>query len=313
MTKIAVIFKLERLNTHNGPGYRTVIYFKGCPLTCQWCHNPEGMQTKKEVWLFPAKCIECGTCIQYCPNGALSFIHESLSLDRSKCNGCYTCVNVCPAKAIEKIGEDYTVDELFDKIKMDKVYFETSDGGLTVTGGEPGHYWEFVSELFQKCRKEEIQTAFDTSGSISEKALEAIIPNSDIVFLDIKILDPETSLKYTGLNPGKMKETLQWIKKYRQNHELPKLHIRTPLVPGVTDRVKNLQAIGTFISKEYQDLVDVWELCMFNDLCEDKYQKINKKWNFKGKTHTETDYKYFTELKSIFTNLNIEITGFYEK
>ena len=313
MCKTARIFRIDRLNNHNGPGYRTVVYFKGCSLTCQWCHNPEGMQTRKEVWLFPAKCIRCGDCVQNCPSEALSLTSGSLTIDRSKCTGCYTCANVCPAKAIEKIGEDYTVDEIFEKIKQDQIYFETSGGGVTVTGGEPGLYAGFVSELFQKCREEGIHTAFDTSGSISEKALEIIVPYTDTVFLDFKIWDSEDSMSYTSLNPEKVKEALQWIKKFRQNHELPTLQVRTPLIPGATDSNENLMVICTFISGEYGDLVELWELCMFNDLCEDKYKKLDKPWAFKGKNHTKDDYKNFTDLKSLLPDLKIEITGFYEK
>lgn len=309
----ARIFKVDRLNTHNGPGYRTVVYFKGCPLACQWCHNPEGMQIRKEVWLLPSKCIKCGTCIVNCPNSALTFTSSALTIDKSKCTGCYTCVGVCPAKAIEKLGEDFTVEEIFEIVKKDKLFFETSGGGLTVTGGEPGLYYEFVSELFNKCREEGIQTAFDTSGSISERALEAIIPYADIVFMDIKILETESSIKHTGLNPEKMKDTLIWIKRYRQFNNSPILQIRTPLIPGLTDSDENLFSIGSFISKEYLNLVELWELCMFNDLCEDKYLKLNKEWIFKGNKYTKTDFRNFTNLKTLFQNLAIEITGFFEK
>jgi len=308
----ALIFKIDRLNTHNGPGYRTVVYFKGCPLTCQWCHNPEGMQTRKEVWLLPQKCIKCGECVLNCPSEALSLSSGSLTIDRSKCTGCYTCADGCPAKAIEKIGEDYTTEDIFKILIQDKIYFETSDGGLTVTGGEPGLYSEFVSELFQKCRKEGIQTAFDTSGSISEKALESIIPFTDMVFLDFKIWDTENSLNYTSLNTQKVKDTLRWIQKFRKSHEFPKVQIRTPLIPGATDQDENLLLIGKYISDEYPDLVELWEWCMFNDLCEDKYQKLNKTWAFKGQVHTSNDFRDFTRLKSAFPYLKIEITGFYE-
>jgi pyruvate formate lyase activating enzyme len=313
MSKTARIFKLERLNTHNGSGYRTVVYFKGCPLTCQWCHNPEGMQTRKEVWLLPAKCIKCGECVQNCPSDALSLVSGSLTIDRSKCTGCYTCVDGCPAKAIEKIGEDYTTEDIFKILIQDKIYFETSEGGLTVTGGEPGLYYEFVSELFQKCRKEGIQTAFDTSGSISEKALKAIIPFTDMVFLDFKIWDTENSLNYTSLNPEKAKDALRWIQKFRKSHEFPKVQIRTPLIPGATDQDENLLSIGKYVSGEFPDLVELWEWCLFNDLCEDKYQKLDKSWAFKGQKHISNDFRDFTRLKSAFPDLKIEITGFYEK
>jgi pyruvate formate lyase activating enzyme len=271
------------------------------------------MQTRKEVWLLPVKCIKCGECVHNCPSQSLSLASGSLTIDRSKCTGCYTCANACPAKAIEKIGEEYTPEEILKIILKDKIYFETSGGGITVTGGEPGLYYEFISELFKMCQKEGIQTAFDTSGSIPKKALEAIIPFSDIVFLDFKIWETESSLFYTSLNPDKVKTSLLWIKKFRNNHNFPKLQIRTPLIPGATDNEKNLMFIGNFITEQDAGLVELWELCMFNDLCEDKYQKLNKNWTFKGQKHTLKDFEKFCKLKLIFPNLNIEINGFYEK
>jgi pyruvate formate lyase activating enzyme len=170
------VFKIESLNTHNGPGYRTVIYFKGCPLNCLWCHNPEGISAKKEIWIIHSRCIGCLSCVSVCPNQALSYNENRIEVDRNKCEGCYACFDACPSKAIEKIGEDFTVADIMKRLLKDKPFMDASGGGVTVTGGEPGMAPEFISGLFKACREEGIHTAFDTSGFISEKALAMIIP-----------------------------------------------------------------------------------------------------------------------------------------
>jgi len=133
-----LIFKIDRMNTHNGPGFRTVIYFKGCPLHCTWCHNPEGISPKKEVWWNKAKCIGCGLCVEMCPTQALLLDERGITIDRQRCTGCQLCTTICPTGSMEKIGIEYSVHDLMKIILQDKFLFETSGGGITVTGGEPG-------------------------------------------------------------------------------------------------------------------------------------------------------------------------------
>lgn len=307
----ATIYKIDRLNTHNGEGYRTVIYFKGCPLHCTWCHNPEGMSTKKEVWFNAVKCIACGECVLNCPEKAVALTSNGIEINRNTCTGCQICTTVCPSKAMEKIGETIELNNLMQIILQDKILFDSSGGGITATGGEPGLFPDFIEQLFQKCQENNIHTAFDTSGMVSEKALEKILPYTNLVFLDLKLMNEDESIKHSGLSLNKLEKTVQTIKKSQKiNHQL-KVEIRTPLVPGITDTNENLNAILQFISEKIPSAKS-WELCMFNDLCEDKYTRMNKEWKHQGQQHTEDDYHKFQELisnQSIKTN----ISGFTTK
>ncbi len=307
------IFKIESLNTHNGPGYRTVIYLKGCPLSCLWCHNPESISAKKEIWVIHSKCIGCLSCVTACPNQALSYIENSIEVDRNKCEGCYACANICPSTAIEKIGEDFTVGAMIEKLRKDKPFMDASGGGLTLSGGEPGTAPEFVRELFKACREEGIHTAFDTSGFLSEKVLEMIIPYTDLVFFDLKLMNKKAAKEMTGQGTDSIFKALDWIKTYKFTNKGPELQFRTPVIPEATGSDENLTAIAHRIRTEYKGLFSEWELNLFNDICEDKYQRMDKKWHFDGVGFDSEDYAKLLHFKNRNKDLNIKISGFIQK
>ncbi len=307
------VFKVESLNTHNGPGYRTVIYLKGCPLRCLWCHNPEGISPQKEIWVIKSKCIGCLSCVEVCPNSALSMTPTGIEVDRDKCEGCYQCADVCPSTAIEKIGIDYTVDELFRRIEKDKPFLNTSGGGVTLTGGEPGMAREFVSRLFKRCRENDIHTAFDTSGFVSQKALEEIIPHTDLVFFDLKIMDNHQALELTGKGTRRIFKSLHWILEYNKKHGVPELQFRTPIIPGSTANMDNLSAIAQFLTQHCKGQFTQWELNLFNDVCEDKYDRLGKQWHYTSMKLTKDNFLAIEAFKAEYPEFNIEISGFIEK
>lgn len=307
----ALIYKIDRLNTHNGPGFRTVVYFKGCPLHCTWCHNPEGISFKPEVWFNASKCIGCNTCVEECPNSALSLSEKGIDINRSRCTGCQHCVSVCPTKAMEAIGEKTSVEELMRIIKQDKMLFEASNGGLTVTGGEPGSHLPFVIELFKQCQAQGIHTAFDTSGVIPVSQLEKVLAYTDLLFLDLKIAQAEKLHQYTGLALQHWRYTVQFLNNYTKEHPELKIEIRTPLVPKVNDDNESLKAMETLLNETFTKVPD-WEWCMFNDLCEDKYNRMGMHWQHQGCKHQPKDYQRLNNLTSTL-NTKVLISGFVNK
>jgi len=260
-----------------------------------------------------SKCIGCLSCVNACPQSALSPGENGIVVDRSRCVGCYTCVDVCPSKAIEKLGEDFTVSEIFNRILRDKPFLDASEGGVTVTGGEPGLSPEFISQLFIKCRNDGIHTAFDTSGHIPKKALEMIIPHTDLVFFDLKVMDEEYAKRLTGQGTSRIIDSLEWLKAYKEQHGKPELQFRTPIIPGSTNSVENLETIAQITRDNYSGLFTEWELNLFNDICEDKYQRLDKHWNY---TNIKFDYNAYLQIekfKGENPDLKIKISGFYQK
>jgi pyruvate formate lyase activating enzyme len=295
------------MNSHNGPGFRTVIYFKGCPLHCTWCHNPEGIHFQKEVWFNPIKCIACGICVDNCPEKALELSNRGIIIDREICKGCQVCSEVCPSRAMKKIGESYSVNDLMKIIRQDINLFDESGGGITATGGEPGSQADFVAELFRQCRNENIHTAFDTSGIITISNLNKILPFVNMVFLDIKILDNDKSLLYTGLPLKNLYNTIRRLNVFQNENPNLRIEIRTPLIPEVNDDADSLMAIGELVYKSFSKIPG-WELCMFNDLCEDKYIRMGMQWKFKNKYRSDE----YIKLKKLQEKLPVSsvITGF---
>jgi pyruvate formate lyase activating enzyme len=279
-----------------------------------WCHNPEGISVKKEIWIIHSKCIGSLNCVETCPESALSLSKNGIEVDSVKCTGCYICVDGCPSKAIEKLGEDYTVSEVFNRIQKDKPFLEASGGGITVTGGEPGMAPDFVSQLFQKCQEEAIHTAFDTSGFVSEEALEKIIPFTDLVFFDLKIMEEKLAIEMTGQGTARIFKMLDWIISYKLTHfGKPELQFRTPVIPGATDSRENLDAIAGIIKAKYSGLFTEWELNLFNDICEDKYQRLNKKWHFEVTKLRIEDFARLEKFGNNNPELKIKISGFVQK
>lgn len=307
------VFRIESMNTHNGPGLRTVVYIKGCPLNCRWCHNPESISSAKEIWIYNSKCLGCLDCVSVCPNSALSQGKNGIEIDRSACVGCYACADACPGKAIEKIGEDFSQNTIFEKVLEDKVFMDTSGGGLTITGGEPGVYPGFVSSLFKKCRDAGIHTAFDTSGFISSEAVEMILPYTDLVFFDLKVMDEEKAVDLTGQGTKQIFKTLDKIIEYKKTNPGPELQFRTPIIPGSTDNDENMQAIASLLRGKYQGLFTEWELNLFNDICEEKYERLDREWLYTGIKLEQPAYKKIEKFRDDNHDLKIKIAGFYEK
>lgn len=280
-TKTGLILHLQRLSTEDGPGLRTTIFFKGCPLSCLWCHNPESINPKPQIQWLSRRCIGDHACISACPTGALSASDSGIQINRDLCTGCGICTTACPTNAMELLGVQFGEDKLFDELMKDFTFYRTSGGGVTASGGEPTLQSDFVGSLFTRLRNEGVNTALDTCGYCSKNTLTKLLSVSDMVLFDIKFLDDTLHRKYTGKSNTTILDNLIYIGDYLTNcRDKKSLWVRTPLIPGATASESNLMEIGRFIHAHIEDHLDRWELCAFNNLCRDKYERLDLKWNY---------------------------------
>lgn len=280
----ALIFDIYRGTSHDGPGLRSTVFFKGCPLSCAWCHNPEGQSLTPAVWWDRRSCIGCGLCHEACKNGANIIDGQGIHIDRGKCLVCGACVKECPAKALEMIGTAYCLEELVKTVLKDKAYYDQTGGGVTASGGEAMMQAAFIESFFARLHQEGVNTALDTCGHAPWSVFEKVLANADYVLFDLKLADPKAHALFTGVDNSLILENAvriaQGIRKGSWN---TKLWIRTPLIPGATATEDNLRDIGRFIFENLEGVVSRWELPAFNNSCTRKYEKLGEAWQYADK------------------------------
>jgi pyruvate formate lyase activating enzyme len=269
--------------THDGPGMRTTFFLKGCPLHCVWCHNPEGIGRDPELWWDAKKCIGCMECVAICPQHALTPEADGIAIDRQTCKRCFACANNCPAGALSRTGEFKSIDELCARGGKGPNLLRNLGGGVTVSGGEPMLQHDAVGELFSKLSGRGIHTALDTCGSVPWDWYESVLPHTNCVLYDIKLIDSARHEACTGAPNGLILDNFTRLIRYRRERK-PSLTVwvRTPLIPGYTDDDENVSAIGAYLGGAAEEDVERWELCCFNNLCVDKYQKLQIPWALAG-------------------------------
>lgn len=260
------------MSTEDGPGLRTTVFLKGCPLACTWCHNPESISPKSHVEWKGVLCIGCGICGTACPQGGITFDEEGVHTAEF-CNACGTCTRECPTQALELKGVNHTVDEVFTIIMKDRAFWG-EDGGVTVSGGESTLQWEDVRDLFRKLKEAGVHTALDTCGFNRQEVFEALLPYTDLFLYDLKLFDDEAHIRYTEQSNQTIFENFEYLV-----GEGARIWVRTPIIPGATDTDENIKNLAGMV----RDRVEKWELCAFNNLCQDKYDRLGKEWAFKGK------------------------------
>lgn len=275
MTKIRYL-DIQRMSSEDGPGLRTTIFLKGCSLACAWCHNPESIAKKPQVYWISARCIKCGSCDSVCPNDALTRDEMGVHIDRRLCTGCRTCVSACPTLALECKGIDAEPEELCRELVKDRAYFGR-DGGVTLSGGE-ALLQDGTIELLRLLKQEGIQTAVDTCGMVFTEQLQAALPYTDILLYDLKIMNDADHLRWTGRSNAMILRNLGVAALWAKGNG--RLWIRTPIIPGATDSDENIRAIGNRINAIGG--AERWELCAFNNLCTDKYERLDIDWAFKN-------------------------------
>ena len=311
MKREALIIDVSHGTTHDGPGMRTTVFFKGCPLRCQWCQNPESIEVKNQTWWAKNDCIGCLTCVSVCPNEALELCEEGIKINRHNCKSCGACVEECPSVALDWQAKTYDMDTLLREVLRDKIYYQQFQGGVTCSGGEPLLQSEFVAEFFKLLRAEGVSTALDTCGFVNRKKLEEILPYTDYILYDIKLFDSEKHKQFTGVSNELILQNLLFIAEFiRSSKKKAEVWIRTPLIPNATADTDNIMRIGAFIRDNLSDVVTRWELCAFNGSCVSKYDKIQEKWKFEGqRLLTKSQIEPIKQIATSFLREKVLITG----
>lgn len=269
------VFNIQHFSVHDGPGIRTIVFLKGCPLSCRWCSNPESQNMMPEVAYNPNKCIgwtECFRCGNVCPTGAVrQEASGKISIDREKCTSCFACVEACPSKALHRFGDMMGVDEVLKAVERDSAFYSRSGGGLTISGGEPLVQADFTINLLKEAKRRRINAAIETCGATEWPRLEEACSYLNSLLFDIKSIDPVKHKEFTGADNAVILQNLRNIRK-----SFPQLEIlvRTPLIPGFNDTEAEIAAIIDFIS----DLDVGYELLSYHRMGLSKYQFLDREY-----------------------------------
>lgn len=315
MEQEGIVFNIQRFTIHDGPGIRTELFLKGCPLRCDWCSNPESLKPEIEPGVYKSKCIgkkKCGACAEVCPvEGALNFYRGKLvSIDYSKCTNCLACHHACPSDAIKLWGKAMTIEDCMKEIRKDKSFYESSGGGITASGGEPLAQSDFVAGLFKACKEENIQTCCESSLQVNWKAIEKVLPYTDLWIADIKHMNPEVHKKYTENSNEKILENLKKLA-----NKKPELILRIPIIPEVNDDMENIKATADFILNDLNGHVRTLQLLSFMRLGEEKYASLGMPYKMEGvKVNRKAFQKKIDEIADYFNQRGINcLVGTKEK
>ena len=270
MSEKACIFNIQTYSIHDGPGIRTTVFFKGCPLRCRWCQNPESQSFRPELMLSPEKCTGCGKCAEVCPQGAVRMENGRPVTDRERCTACGACVSACAAEARTVCGETRTVDEVYKEVSRDILFYKASGGGVTASGGEALCQPDFVYELFRKCKEAGMTTALDTTAYGAWETLERLAEVTDLFLVDIKHIRSEEHEQLTGVPNGPVLENLKRLIKKGCAVE-----IRMPIVPGMNDGEDVLEETADFLLRALDPLPRV-ALLPYHSMGESKLARLER-------------------------------------
>ncbi len=259
------IFDIKRFAVHDGPGIRTTIFFKGCPLKCIWCHNPESLIAKKQLGFLAHKCVCCGKCAEICPQNAHILTNDGHSINREACILCGKCVEICPTNAMLMYGCQIGIEEALTRVLEDRDFYDSSNGGVTLSGGECLMQAEFCAELLKRLKDENIHTAVDTCGFVTKETLNKIIPYTDLFLYDIKAFDEDVHIKCTGQSNKIILENLKYLNECNK-----KIEIRIPLIPTYND--DQIEKIAEFL-KPLKNVVKV-RILPYHNYAASKYESI---------------------------------------
>jgi pyruvate formate lyase activating enzyme len=273
----ATIFDIQRYTVHDGPGIRTAIFFKGCPLNCLWCSNPEGISGVLEIGVYANDCIgvaQCGWCISACPGRDSNLIDvrdgKVAGIRRNAClEDCVACAEACPNNSLRVFGRSYSVSELMRVIVADRSYYERSAGGVTLGGGDPLFQWQFVADLLRECRRYRIHTCVESELHCSREAIDAVLPHTDLILTDIKHMDPLLHRRYTGHSNVTILTNIKYIVEHEKD-----VVIRMPVVPGFNDDEEAVEAVAQFVVEELGNRIMQLQLLPYRVLGKEKYEAL---------------------------------------
>ncbi|HHZ01652.1 MAG TPA: glycyl-radical enzyme activating protein [Tissierellia bacterium] len=285
----ANIFNIQKFSVHDGPGIRTTVFFKGCPLRCAWCHNPESQNSGFEILYSEDKCTLCGSCVKECKNKAIEIIGNKLFTNLDKCTFKGDCVITCVNGAREIAGKEYTVDEVVKEVLKDRVFYKNSGGGATLSGGEPLIHVDFIEELLKRLKEENIHTAVDTCGAVAFNILERTAKYTDLFLYDIKLMDEEKHIFYTGVSNKLIIENLIKLSEIHKD-----INIRIPLIEGINADVSNIIEIIKLMEKTNTKKVN---LLPYHSIAIHKYKKLGLEYQSdKMSRPSEEKLNYFKGL-----------------
>lgn len=294
--KTAVVTNIQRYSTHDGDGVRTTIFFKGCPLSCRWCHNPESQDFRKEIMFYANKCRGCGACAMKCPNGANTMTAEGkLVFDKSRCTGCGVCTDWCIYEARELAGKDYTVQELVKEAKKDRIFYEQSGGGVTLSGGEVmAQDGEFLEQLCRALHREGLSVFIDTCGFAPYEKYERILPYVDTFLYDIKAMDSAVHREWTGVDNALILENLKKLSAAGAN-----IYIRIPTVGGVNAAADFMSEVIRFLTENQIHPAQVG-LLPYHNYGRSKYASLTREYD--DASMTVPDDAQMNSFKEMFIN-----------
>jgi len=271
-----IVFDIQTYAIHDGPGIRTAVYFKGCPLRCWWCHNPESRSSRPEMGYWRERCVACGSCVENCPNQAIALDGNAVIRDRERCKACGVCERVCPNNAMEMIGEEKDVDEIVEYVMRDKPFFEKSGGGVTMTGGEPTHQLEFLIALANAFKGNRVHVAIETCGYFNTDVINRLVQNVGLFLYDLKHVDSDRLKEGVGVPCGRIIENFkQILNQAGQERIIP----RAPIIPGFNADLESVGALADLIAGTgYQGDV---HLMPPHGFARGKYERLGRGAEFK--------------------------------
>ncbi len=299
MQKIPYIFDIKRYSINDGPGIRITIFFKGCPLHCIWCHNPEGISSSREKMYAVNKCIGCGYCIGECDNGALLKKPEGIATDTEKCIVCGKCTDICPSKAMEMSGKIWKKKDLMKEIMKECTLIDSSEGGVTFCGGEPLLYPEFLNEMLQECGDEELHRAVDTTLFAKWETVDMIGRNCELFLVDLKVMDEEKHKMFTGVSNKLILENIRKISDAGYN-----FWIRIPLIEGVNADEENIRASAEFIAS-LSNKPEWVNILPYHDIAKGKHKRLGSLYNPSQVVMSEPTQEKLEYALNMFKNENI--------